>query len=39
MVKRGAEVEDSASWLAGAAGLLDRLGSLLAALALALLLS
>ncbi|MBG0817889.1 phosphatidate cytidylyltransferase [Planomonospora sp. ID82291] len=38
MVKRGAEVKDSASWLAGAGGLLDRLDSLLLALALALVL-
>ncbi|MES9538004.1 phosphatidate cytidylyltransferase [Actinomadura sp. NPDC000600] len=36
MVKRGVEAKDSASWLAGAGGLLDRLDSLLLALALAL---
>ena len=39
MVKRGVEAKDSASWLAGAGGLLDRLDSLLLALALALALS
>ncbi|MEU0569529.1 phosphatidate cytidylyltransferase, partial [Nonomuraea sp. NPDC005983] len=39
MVKRGVEAKDSASWLAGAGGLLDRLDSLLLALLLALLLS
>ncbi len=38
MVKRGVEVKDSASWLAGAGGLLDRLDSLLLALAFALVL-
>ncbi|WP_141579331.1 phosphatidate cytidylyltransferase [Actinomadura sp. WMMA1423] len=36
MVKRGVEAKDSASWLAGAGGLLDRLDSLLLTLALAL---
>ncbi|MEV4253545.1 phosphatidate cytidylyltransferase [Spirillospora sp. NPDC049652] len=39
MVKRGVETKDSASWLAGAGGLLDRLDSLLLTLLLALLLS
>ncbi|KAB2345246.1 phosphatidate cytidylyltransferase [Actinomadura rudentiformis] len=39
MVKRGVEAKDSASWLAGAGGLLDRLDSLLLALVLALVLS
>ncbi|MGI5290020.1 phosphatidate cytidylyltransferase [Nonomuraea polychroma] len=38
MIKRGVEAKDSASWLAGAGGLLDRLDSLLLALALAMLL-
>ncbi|WP_084263319.1 phosphatidate cytidylyltransferase [Actinomadura formosensis] len=36
MVKRGVQAKDSASWLAGAGGLLDRLDSLLIALVLAL---
>ncbi|MEV3925963.1 phosphatidate cytidylyltransferase [Actinomadura coerulea] len=36
MVKRGVEAKDSASWLAGAGGLLDRLDSLLLVLVLAL---
>jgi phosphatidate cytidylyltransferase len=35
MVKRGVEAKDSASWLAGAGGLLDRLDSLLLTLVLA----
>ncbi|MEV4001701.1 phosphatidate cytidylyltransferase [Actinomadura sp. NPDC049753] len=39
MVKRGVEAKDSASWLAGAGGLLDRLDSLLLALVFALALS
>lgn len=39
MVKRGVEAKDSASWLAGAGGLLDRLDSLLVTLVLALALS
>ncbi|MGW7484295.1 phosphatidate cytidylyltransferase [Nonomuraea muscovyensis] len=39
MVKRGAGAKDSASWLAGAGGLLDRLDSLLLTLALALVLT
>ncbi|MEV0202217.1 phosphatidate cytidylyltransferase [Nonomuraea sp. NPDC050691] len=39
MIKRGVEAKDSASWLAGAGGLLDRLDSLLLGLAVALLLA
>lgn len=39
LVKRGLKVKDSASWLAGAGGLLDRLDSLLLTFALALLLT
>ncbi|WP_327586903.1 phosphatidate cytidylyltransferase [Nonomuraea sp. NBC_00507] len=38
VIKRGVQAKDSASWLAGAGGLLDRLDSLLFALVLALLL-
>ncbi|MFC9970500.1 phosphatidate cytidylyltransferase [Spirillospora sp. NPDC127200] len=39
MVKRGVEAKDSASWLAGAGGLLDRLDSFLLVLWIALVLS
>jgi phosphatidate cytidylyltransferase len=37
MIKRGAAAKDSASWLAGSGGLLDRMDSLLFALAIVLL--
>lgn len=39
MIKRGARAKDSASWLAGSGGLLDRIDSLLFALAVVLLLA
>ena len=39
MIKRGAEVKDTGRWLPGSGGLLDRLDSLLIALAVVLVLS